>query len=78
MINKLLKNLTSLRQHLLQYIGGLAETQGLLLPSLYYDALYATPYQTQTDNFSSSQNFIRDYCSFEQLFLSEHFAFISL
>jgi hypothetical protein len=32
-----------LRQHHLQYTGGLAETQGLLLPSLYYDALYATP-----------------------------------
>jgi hypothetical protein len=26
--------LTSLRQHHLQYTGGLAETQGLLLPSL--------------------------------------------
>jgi hypothetical protein len=33
--NKTLKNLTSLRQHHLQYTGGLAETQGLLLPSLY-------------------------------------------
>jgi hypothetical protein len=56
-------NLTSLRQHHLQYTGGLAETQGLLLPSLYYDALYAT-HQTLTQNISSSfQNFIRDNCS---------------
>ncbi len=36
--NKSLTNLTSLRQHHLQYTGGLAETQGLLLPSLYCDA----------------------------------------
>jgi hypothetical protein len=27
--------LTSLRQHHLQYTGGLAETQGLLLPSFH-------------------------------------------
>ena len=71
--------MTSSRQHHLQYTGGLAETQGLLLPSLYYDALYATPIQTHIQtNYSSFQNFIRDYCSFEQLFLSEHFALFCL
>ena len=78
-LNKALKNLTSLHQHHLQYTGGLAETRGLLLPSLYCDALYATPIQTHRHYFSSYQNFIRDYCSkFEQLFLSEHFAFTCL
>jgi len=42
--------LTSLCQHHLQFTGGLAETQGLLLPSLYCDALHAT-HQTHTDIF---------------------------
>jgi hypothetical protein len=45
-------NLTSLRQQHLQYTGGLAETQGLLLPFVYYDALHAT-HQTQTYQFFS-------------------------
>ncbi len=39
-LNELLTNLTLLRQHHLQYTGGLAEIQGLLLPSLYCDALH--------------------------------------
>ncbi len=38
-LNKLLTNLILLHQHHLQYTGGLAETRGLLLPSLYCDAL---------------------------------------
>jgi hypothetical protein len=35
-------NLTLFRQHHLQYTGGLAETQGLLLPSIYINAQHAT------------------------------------
>jgi hypothetical protein len=49
-LNKALKNLTSLRQHHLQYTGGLAETGGLLLQSLYCNALYPN-HRTHTDIF---------------------------
>jgi hypothetical protein len=77
-INKTLTNLTLLRQHHLQYTGGLAVTQGLLLPSSYCDALYAT-HQTHTDIFSSFQNFYKRLLFFSELsFLSEHFALKSV
>ncbi len=55
-LNKLLTNLTSLRQHHLQYTGGLAETQGLLLPSVIV-TLYKTRYSSYRHKISSSQNF---------------------
>jgi hypothetical protein len=65
-LNKLLMNLTSLRQHHLQYTGGLAETQGLLLPSLYCDALHRYFFRHIQTVISSYQNFfIRDYCFYQ-------------
>jgi len=61
--NKTLTNLTLLCQHHLQYTGGLAETQGLLLPSWYCHT--HPPYSSDSyRQFSSFQNFIRDYCSY--------------
>jgi hypothetical protein len=60
--------LISLCQHLLQYTGGLAETQGLLLPSFYIVTLSNATLNTDK-NISSFQNFIRDYCSSERSFL---------
>jgi hypothetical protein len=41
-------NLSSLRQHHLQYTGGLAETQGFLLPSLNIVTLSNATLQTDT------------------------------
>ncbi len=62
-LNKILTNLTSSRQHLLQYTGGLAETQGLLLPTVIV-TLYKTRYSSYRHKISSFQNFfLRDYCS---------------
>jgi hypothetical protein len=49
--------LTSLRQYHLQYTGGLAETQGLLLPSLYCDALHRYSLRHIQTIISSFQNF---------------------
>ena len=56
--------MTSSRQHHLQYTGGLAETQGLLLPSVIVTlSEHAT---LQTDTISSFQN-----CFKRLLFLLE-------
>jgi hypothetical protein len=71
--NKTLTNLTSLRQYHLQYTGGFAETQGLLLPSLFCDTLHCYSSRHNTDYFSSFQNFHKRFIVLsEQLFLSEH------
>jgi len=58
-LNKLLTNLTSSHQHHLQYTGGLAETQGLLLPSLNIVTLSiaTTPFRHIKAISSSYQNF---------------------
>jgi len=63
-LNKLLTNLTSSRQHHLQYTGGLAETQGLLLPSVIV-TLFKTRYSSYRHNQFFSEFFKR------LLFLSE-------
>jgi hypothetical protein len=64
-------NLTSLCQHHLQYTGGLAETQGLLLQFVYCDSLHATHQTLKTYQFFS------EFCK-RYLVLSEHFAFTSV
>ncbi len=57
--NKALTNLTLLPQHQLQYTGGLVETQGLLLPSLYFfDACQCYSSDTSHKHFSSFQDFL--------------------
>jgi hypothetical protein len=61
-----------LSQHHLQYIGGLTETQELLLPSLYFDTRLHYSSDTYTDILCSSQNFYKRLLFFpEQSFLLE-------
>jgi hypothetical protein len=52
-LNKLLTNLTSSRQHHLQYTGGLAETHGLLLPFFILWRSSNTLLYSQTHQFFS-------------------------
>ncbi len=67
-LNKLLTNLTSSRQHHLQYTGGLVENQGLLLPSLNIVTL-----SIATTTFRHIQTFSSSYQNFHKrlLFLSK-------
>jgi len=67
-----------LHQNHLQYTGGLAETQGLLLPSLYHDALHAHYNQTHTDFSVLFRTIIRDYCSFETIILIRTYCIVCI
>jgi hypothetical protein len=55
-----------LRQHHLQYTGGLAETQGLLLPSyiVTLSMLCTVSFKTDTNQFFP-ELLLRDYCSYQ-------------
>ena len=58
--------MTSSRQHHLQYTGGLAETQGLLLP-LVIVTLFKTCYSSYRHNQFFSELILRDYCSYQNI-----------